>query len=243
MKIVRFCHEGLEHTGFVESDVVYEGDADGGLKTYRLGDVKLLSPVKPSKAVCVGLNYKDHAQEMGEAPEPVLFIKPSTAVIGPCQWIVKPTCCERLDYEGELAVVIKDDIKNVTEQEAKKHILGYTCALDMTARDLQHKDGQWTRAKSFDTFLPIGPWIETDVDPAAGLELKLYVNDELKQSGNTKDMIFGVDKLVSFISSVMTLKGGDVILTGTPAGVGPVKPGDTIRFVIEGIGELENYVK
>lgn len=242
MKIVRFFYGGCERIGFLEDGMIYEAGEDVGINVYKLEDVRLLPPVKPSKAVCVGLNYGEHAAEMGETPEPVLFIKPSTSVIGPYDYVIKPEMCERLDYEGELAIVIKDDIKHVSEKDAGKHILGYTCALDMTARDLQQKDGQWTRAKSFDTFLPIGPWIETNVDPSA-LQLELYVNNQLRQRGNTKDMIYGVNKLISFISSVMTLKRGDVILTGTPSGVGPVKSGDVIKFTITGIGTLESYIK
>ncbi|MDI3311879.1 MAG: fumarylacetoacetate hydrolase family protein, partial [Thermoanaerobacterium sp.] len=174
--------------------------------------------------------------------EPTLFIKPATAAIGHDDYIVIPKMSERVDYEGELAVVIKKTAKDVSEDEALDYVLGYTIANDVTARDLQSKDGQWTRAKSFDTFLPIGPWIETDLDPS-NLEIKTYVNGVLKQHSNTKHLIFSVPKLVSFISHVMTLNPGDVILTGTPSGVGPIKSGDIVTIEIEGIGKLINKVK
>lgn len=212
--------------------------------SFELNKVKLLSPCKPTKAVCVGLNYGDHIDEMGDKrpEEPTLFIKPSSAVIGPDDYIVLPEMSTRVDYEGELAVVIKDTAKNVAEKDALNYVLGYTIANDVTARDLQAKDGQWTRAKSFDTFLPLGPWIETDLDPS-NLDITTYVNGEVRQKSNTKHLIFNVPKLVSFISHVMTLNPGDVILTGTPAGVGPLKSGDVVSVEIEGIGKLTNRVK
>ncbi|SNX53428.1 2-keto-4-pentenoate hydratase/2-oxohepta-3-ene-1,7-dioic acid hydratase (catechol pathway) [Thermoanaerobacterium sp. RBIITD] len=210
----------------------------------ELKETKLLSPCEITKAVCVGLNYGDHIEEMGDKrpDEPTLFIKPATAVIGPNDYIIRPQMSERVDYEGELAVVIKDTAKNVPEKRALNYVLGYTIANDVTARDLQSKDGQWTRAKSFDTFLPLGPWIETDLDPS-NLEIKTYVNGILKQHSNTKHLIFSVPKLISFISHVMTLNPGDVILTGTPSGVGPLDAGDEVTIEIEGIGKLTNKVK
>ncbi|NPV88933.1 fumarylacetoacetate hydrolase family protein [Coprothermobacteraceae bacterium] len=210
----------------------------------QYGYEDLLAPCIPRKAVCVGLNYKSHIEEMHQAmPEsPTLFIKPSTAVIGPNDYIVLPPESERVDYEGELAVVIRDYAYRVSKKEAHKYILGYTIANDVTARDLQSKDGQWTRSKSFNTFLPLGPWIETDVDPT-NLNLRTLVNGEVKQQGNTSDLLFDVFDLVSFISHVMTLEPYDVILTGTPAGVGPLKAGDEVVIEIEGIGRLVNRVR
>ncbi|MGF7397574.1 fumarylacetoacetate hydrolase family protein [Thermoanaerobacterium thermosaccharolyticum] len=242
MRIVRIDDEGKKY-GVVDGENIFT--MDGGLmKSLKIDDVKLLSPCEITKAVCVGLNYSDHIEEMGDKrpDEPTLFIKPATAVIGPDDYIVIPKMSERVDYEGELAVVIKNTAKDVSEDEAINYVLGYTIANDVTARDLQSKDGQWTRAKSFDTFLPLGPWIETDLDPS-NLEIKTYVNGKLKQHSNTKHLIFSVPKLVSFISHVMTLNPGDVILTGTPAGVGPLNSGDIVTIEIEGIGKLTNKVK
>ncbi|MDI6605391.1 MAG: fumarylacetoacetate hydrolase family protein [Thermoanaerobacteraceae bacterium] len=213
-------------------------------KVYSLDDVKLLPPTIPTKAVCVGLNYGDHIEEMRDKrpEEPTLFMKPATAVIGPDDYIIKPEMSQRMDYEGELAVVIKDITKNVSESDALNHVLGYTIGNDVTARDLQEKDGQWTRAKSFDTFLPLGPWIETELDPS-NLDITTYVNGEVKQKSNTKNLIFSVPKLISFVSHIMTLNPGDVILTGTPSGVGPLQAGDIVTVEIEGIGKLTNKVK
>ncbi|PHO07219.1 hypothetical protein BFT35_06990 [Thermoanaerobacterium thermosaccharolyticum] len=242
MRIVRIDDEGKKY-GVVDGENIFT--MDGGLmKSLKIDDVKLLSPCEITKAVCVGLNYSDHIEEMGDKrpDEPTLFIKPATAAIGPDDYIVIPKMSERVDYEGELAVVIKKTAKDVSEGDALDYVLGYTIANDVTARDLQSKDDQWTRAKSFDTFLPIGPWIETDVDPS-NLEIKTYVNGVLKQHSNTKHLIFSVPKLVSFISHIMTLNPGDVILTGTPSGVGPLNSGDVVTIEIEGIGKLTNKVK
>jgi len=206
-------------------------------------DVKFLSPTRPSKIVAVGLNYKAHAEEMGKPlpEEPLLFLKPSTAVISNKMRIVKPKMSQRVDYEGELAVVIGKKCRKVTPEEAPDYILGYSCFNDVTARDLQQKDIQYTRAKSFDTFAPYGPWINTDIDPI-GLKITTRVNGEVKQEGNTEDMIFSPFELVSFISQIMTLLPGDVIATGTPPGVGPLQAGDRVEVEIEGIGTLINYV-
>lgn len=206
--------------------------------------VTLLAPVEPSKVVCVGLNYVKHIQEMEHAlPEdPVLFLKPQTGVIGPDDEIIYPKISERVDYEAELAVVIGKTLKDASEDEVQSAIFGYTCANDVTARDLQKKDGQWTRGKSFDTFCPIGPWVVTDVDPSA-LDIELLLNGEVKQSSNTKYFMSNVPKLVSFISQVMTLYPGDVVLTGTPEGVGPMQPGDEVIVKIQNIGELRNTLK
>jgi 2-keto-4-pentenoate hydratase/2-oxohepta-3-ene-1,7-dioic acid hydratase in catechol pathway len=198
----------------------------------------------PSKIVCVGLNYIDHADELKMAipKEPIIFLKPPTSVIGDGEAIVYPErMTKNLHYEAELAIVIKDKARNISPDEAAQYILGYTCANDVTARDLQNIDGQWTRAKSFDTFCPIGPTAVKDVDPA-GLDIKLYLNGAVKQSSNTSRMIFKPLRLVSFISQVMTLLPGDVILTGTPPGVGPMRKGDTVVVEIEGIGRLTNKV-
>ncbi|EGD53163.1 5-carboxymethyl-2-hydroxymuconate Delta-isomerase [Thermoanaerobacter ethanolicus JW 200] len=242
MRLVRI-DKALNEYGIIEGDKVIAFGSEG-FYSYNLEEVKLLPPCLPTKAICVGLNYRDHIEEMGdkEPEEPTLFIKPSTAVIGPDDFIVIPKMSERVDYEGELAVVIGKRAKNVSEKDALDYVLGYTIANDVTARDLQAKDGQWTRAKSFDTFLPIGPWIVTDLDPSS-LDIITYVNDEVKQKSNTRHLIFGVPKLVSFISHIMTLNPSDVILTGTPSGVGPLKPGDVVTIEIEGIGKLTNRVK
>jgi len=209
-----------------------------------LEEVALLAPVEPSKVICVGLNYALHAEELNHTlPEdPVIFIKPQTTVIGPNAEIIYPNVSRRVDYEAELAVVIGKTIKDVTEIEAAEAIFGYSCANDVTARDLQKKDGQWTRGKSFDTFCPIGPWVVTDIDPSQ-LDIQLLLNGEIKQSSNTKYFISSVAKLVSFMSQVMTLNQGDVVLTGTPEGVGPMQPGDEVIVRIQDIGELRNTIK
>ena len=213
---------------------------------YNLEEVILLAPCTPSKVICVGLNYKAHIEEFNrnrsELPEvPVLFMKPSTAVIGPGAEVIYPAMSSQVDYEAELAVVIGKKARDVSPGDVSGIIRGYTCANDITARDLQRKDGQWTRAKGFDTFAPLGPWIETELD-VSDLRISLYLNGELKQDSSTRSMIFSVDRLVSFISRIMTLLPGDVVLTGTPEGVGPLKVGDTVKVVVEGIGDLSNNV-
>jgi 2-keto-4-pentenoate hydratase/2-oxohepta-3-ene-1,7-dioic acid hydratase in catechol pathway len=206
--------------------------------------VRLLAPVLPSKVVAVGRNYADHAREMGSEPpaEPVLFLKPSTAVVGhgdPIAYPVKLT--QRVDYEGELAVIIGRLCREVPAAQAAEVIFGYTCANDVTARDLQARDGQWTRAKGFDTFCPLGPWIETDADPA-DLGLTTVVNGEVRQQARTSQLLYDVPALVEYVSTVMTLLPGDVLLTGTPAGVGPLEDGDEVSVTIENIGSLRNTV-
>jgi 2-keto-4-pentenoate hydratase/2-oxohepta-3-ene-1,7-dioic acid hydratase in catechol pathway len=204
----------------------------------------LLPPVEPSKIVAVGLNYRDHAQERGKPlpDEPLLFLKPSTAVIGPQDAIIYPKMSRRVDYEGELAVVIRKRASLLgPEETVEPYILGYTCFNDVTARDLQDKDKQFTRAKSFDTFASIGPCIVTDLDPSA-LDIKTFLNGKLHQSSNTRNLIFSVPFLVRFISNIMTLLPGDVITTGTPSGIGPMLPGDAVEVHIEGIGVLANRV-
>src|SRR6266567_1031671 len=211
---------------------------------YPLPDVRLLAPVLPSKVVAIGRNYADHAREMGGEPpaEPVIFLKPSTSVAGPGDPIVRPVgLSERTDFEGELAVVIGRLCRDVPPQRADEVIFGYTCANDVTARDLQARDGQWARAKGFDTFCPLGPWIETDVDPA-DLELVTSVNGEVKQRARTSQLVHDITALVQYVTAVMTLLPGDVLLTGTPAGVGPLVHGDSVAVTIEGIGTLVNRV-
>ncbi|MEG6617599.1 fumarylacetoacetate hydrolase family protein [Peptococcaceae bacterium 1198_IL3148] len=250
MRIGRFSYKGQLFSGLLgNDDLVYPliGDVFKEIKPanygYPLQDVKVLAPCKPSKIVCVGLNYRDHAEEFGlpVPDEPVIFLKPSTAVIGPCEAIVLPPQSKQVDYEGELAVVIKKRAKNITPVEAPSYIMGYTCANDVTARDLQKKDQQWIRAKSFDTFCPIGPYIVTDADPSA-LSVEVFLNGVLKQHTNTKYLIFNVSELISFISKVMTLLPGDVVLTGTSSGVGAMVDGDKIEVTIENIGKLLNPV-
>lgn len=209
-----------------------------------LEEVTLLAPVEPSKVVCVGLNYALHIKEMNHSlpDDPVLFLKAPTCVVGPEAEIIYPKISQRVDYEAELAVIIGDTIKDATEVEAAQAIFGYTCANDVTARDLQKKDGQWTRGKSFDTFCPIGPWVVTDIDPSQ-LNIQLLLNGKVKQSSNTQYFITPVPKLVSFISQVMTLKPGDIVLTGTPEGVGPMQTGDEVVVRIEAVGELRNTLR
>lgn len=249
MKFYRFATGNKVRYGVAESDTITELEGDGFFEydltdeTHKLDEVTLLSPCRPSKIVAIGLNYRSHAQELGmELPdEPMLFLKPSTAVIGPGEYICYPPMSQRVDYEAELAVVIGKRAKNIKEDDAEDYIFGYTCINDVTARDLQKKDIQFTRSKCFDTFAPIGPCIETELDPGR-VKVESYLNGELRQSGNTIDLVFPVDRLVSFISQVMTLLPGDVIATGTPFGVGPMAVGDTIEVVVEGIGRLKNQV-
>jgi 2-keto-4-pentenoate hydratase/2-oxohepta-3-ene-1,7-dioic acid hydratase in catechol pathway len=209
---------------------------------WALEDVRLIAPILPSKVVAVAKNYADHAAEMGgQAPSsPVIFIKPSTSVIGFGDTIRLPVS-DRVDYEGELAVVIGKPARDVSRDEALSHVLGYMCGNDVSARDQQKGDGQFTRGKGHDSFCPIGPWIETVLDPS-DLRITTSVNGQIKQDGRTKDMVHDIPTLISFVSNVMTLLPGDVILTGTPAGVGPIVAGDTVTVEIEGIGALSNKV-
>ncbi len=250
MKIYRFEHGGAVRWGVLGDDAllplagsIFEDPAPEG-DPIPIGEVRLLAPVQPSKIVAVGRNYEDHAAEMGNPlpAEPMLFLKAPTAVIGPREAIIYPAVSSRVDYEGELAVVIRKTAHGLSEAaDAADYILGYTCLNDVTARDLQEKD-QFTRAKSFDTFAPLGPCIATDLDPAS-LEIKTFLNGKLRQSSNTRHLIFSVPFLVRFISRIMTLLPGDVITTGTPAGVGPMQPGDRVDIQIEGIGTLSNEVR
>ena len=213
--------------------------------SHPLSAVRLLAPVLPSKVVAVGKNYAGHVREMGgDAPpeEPVLFLKPSTAVCGPGDQISRPVkLSQRVDYEGELAVIIGRLCRDVPAAQAASVIFGYTCANDVTARDLQARDGQWARAKGFDTFCPLGPWIETELDPA-DLDLTTLVNGEIRQHARTSHLLHDVPTLIAYASSAMTLLPGDVLLTGTPAGIGPLADGDEVSVTIEGIGTLTNEV-
>lgn len=226
-----------ETTDYFQSGAEYTGES------LLIGEVKLAAPASPQKIIAVGLNYRDHAQEMGEElpGDPILFLKPPTAIIAHEEEIVLPSMSRQVDYEAELAVVIGKLCHKITPQEAEEAILGYTCFNDVTARDLQKQDGQWTRAKSFDTFAPLGPWIAPDLDPG-DLPIELYLNGERRQASRTSNLIFKIPELLSAISQVMTLLPGDVIATGTPSGIGPLAPGDVVTVMIGGIGCLENRV-
>jgi 2-keto-4-pentenoate hydratase/2-oxohepta-3-ene-1,7-dioic acid hydratase in catechol pathway len=251
MKFIRFLINGKEKNGIVieEDHMVREIKGDFFDKyeilenQYSLLEIKYLPPCMPSKIIALGLNYFDHAEEfkLKIPEEPLIFLKPSTAVIGHKENIIYPKMTERLDYEAELGVIIKNKVKNIKPKEVYKNILGYTCFNDVTARDLQKKDGQWTRAKSFDTFAPLGPYIVTDLEPN-NLEIKLRQNGKVKQHSSTSKMIFKIEEIVSFISQIMTLNPGDVIVTGTPSGVGELQVGDVVEVEIEGIGTLTNYI-
>ena len=249
MKIARYRFKGEIAYGLVEGEEIQEirGDVFGefhvGAHLRRLDEVGLLAPCVPGKIVAVGLNYYDHAEEVKRKvpDEPLLFLKPPTAVIGPGEKIIYPRMSSQVDYEGELGVVIAKMSRNIPLELARDHILGYVCFNDVTARDLQRKDSQWTRSKSFNTFAPLGPWITTGLDPH-NLKLETFLNGERKQSSNTENLIFNCYQLVSFISTIMTLMPGDVIATGTPSGIGPMKVGDRVDVVIEGIGTLTNVV-
>jgi 2-keto-4-pentenoate hydratase/2-oxohepta-3-ene-1,7-dioic acid hydratase in catechol pathway len=249
MKILRFTNGFTIEYGIIDGDMIQglAGPPFDGIKLthnhYRPTDMRLLPPCTPSKIVALGVNYRSHGEEMSHRipTEPLIFLKPPTAVIGHEDKIVYPPSSERVDYEGELGVVIKTLARHVAEKDARNYILGYTCFNDVTARDLQSRDKQWTRAKGFDTFAPIGPCIETELDPTS-LSLETRLNGLVKQKTSTSELIFPVYELVSFISHVMTLLPGDVIATGTTAGVGPMQPGDIVEVTIENIGTLRNYV-
>ena len=249
MRLVRFRSGERIATGSLEGDFVRPLGGtffDDPLPTGEeipLDGVRLLAPVLPSKVVAVGKNYADHAAEMGsDVPEePVIFLKPSTSVIGPGEPIPYPPQSGRVDHEAELAVVIGRLARRVRAEEAGKYMLGFTCANDVTARDLQAKDGQWTRAKGFDGFCPLGPWIQTELDPL-DVAVECRVDGDTRQAARTSSLTFGPAELLEFVSSVMTLLPGDVILTGTPAGVGPLQVGDRVEVEVEGIGILENEV-
>src|ERR1051325_7238084 len=267
MRIARFAFGGDVHYGVVDSagpDGTQAGVVSGadGLQIaelaghpfgaadairftgvrYPVADVRLLAPVLPTKVVAIGKNYADHAREMGGEPpdEPVIFLKPSTSVTGPGDPVARPVkLSERVDFEGELAVVIGRLCRDVPPERVSEVIFGYPCANDVTARDLQARDGQWTRAKGFDTFCPLGPWIETDLDPA-DLELTTTVNGEVRQRARTSQLLHDVTAVVCYVPSVMTLLPGDILLTGTPAGIGPMVHGDRVSVAILGIGDRKS---
>jgi 2-keto-4-pentenoate hydratase/2-oxohepta-3-ene-1,7-dioic acid hydratase in catechol pathway len=247
VRLVRFRHGDRIATGFLSGQEVrvlrgtfFEDPVPSG-EDVPLADVRLLAPVIPSKVVAVARNYPEHAAEMGNPlPErPMLFFKPATSVIGPGDPIPLPPDAERVDHEAELAVVIGRLCRRVPEADALKYVLGYTCANDVTARDWQKADGQWARAKGSDGFCPLGPWVETELD-ATDLAVTSRVNGQARQSGRTSDMAFSSAFLISYASRTITLLPGDVVLTGTPPGVGPMAPGDRVEVEVEGIGVLEN---
>ncbi|MGO9862552.1 MAG: fumarylacetoacetate hydrolase family protein [Terriglobales bacterium] len=266
MKYCRFHLNGHSHYGLVEAVAggneeeitrllletpqSSEGDVEGipsrRMDPIALGEAALLAPVEPSKIVCVGRNYREHAAELGhEIPlEPLIFLKPPSSLLAPGGTVLRPKMSARTDYEGELGVVIGRRCRQLTESDdVRPYILGYTCVNDFTARDLQNKDGQWTRAKGFDTFCPVGPVVADGLDPwTTGIQVETRVNGEVRQSGNTRDFIFPLGDVIRYISQIMTLEPGDLIATGTPKGVGPVVGGDVVEVFIEGIGVLRNSV-
>lgn len=263
MKYCRFLLNGQAQYGLVDSAAGRDAimrilltppeEADGDLESLRtrriepvaLEEAALLEPVRPSKIVCVGRNYREHAAELGhEVPtEPLLFFKPSSALLAPGGVVRRPKISERVDYEGELCVVVgKTCYQPASDEDVRQYILGYTCLNDVTARDLQNKDGQWTRAKGFDTFCPVGPLVTDEIDPWAGVGVETRVNGAVKQQGNTRDFIFALDVVIRHIAQAMTLFPGDLIATGTPSGVGPVVAGDLMEVSVEGAGTLRNSV-
>jgi len=250
MRFVRFqTHNEKPAYGWIYGEKVglIDGTPFGDFRRLEaeidLDSIQLLAPVQPSKIICVGRNYIDHAKEHGvEVPEiPLLFLKPPSSLIGPRMPIHLPPQSNQVEHEAELAVVIGRRGRWIAPNDANDYIFGYTISIDVTARDLQRRDGQWTRGKGFDTFCPVGPWIETEIDPYDRL-ITCRVNQDVRQLASTRDMVFSVQQLVAFTSSVMTLEAGDIILTGTPAGVGPLAAGDVVQVSIEGIGELINPV-
>ena len=250
MKIARVQKDGQAFYAALENGIFrrleglpYEKIEFTG-ETYLRDSVTLLAPAEPSKVVAVGLNYAKHASEMKETllDNPILFIKPSTSVLAPWEGITYPKASQRVDYEAELGVVIGKTCKNVAAEDAKAYIFGFTALNDVTARDLQKKDGQWARAKGFDTFCPFGPYVDTDFDPR-GRRVQSVLNGQVKQDGNTGDMLYDVYQLVAFISECMTLLPGDVVATGTPEGIGPMQRGDTIEIKVEGLETLKNHMR
>jgi len=250
MKIFRYKHKNKVSYGVLKEERLYsiEGSPFRSFKVNKISvpisEVMLLPPVKPSKIIAIGVNYRDHAMERGKPlpKEPLLFMMPPSAVSGPNDIIIYPKMAKRVDFEGELAVVIKKRTHLLlNEDDVDKYILGYTCFNDVTARDLQERDGQFTRAKSFDTFAAFGPCVVTGLDPSQ-LKVKTFLNGKLRQSGNTKNLLFSVPFCIRFVSNIMTLNPGDIITTGTPSGVGPMIPGDRVDVQIEGIGTLSNVV-
>jgi 2-keto-4-pentenoate hydratase/2-oxohepta-3-ene-1,7-dioic acid hydratase in catechol pathway len=263
MRYCRFQLDGQSQYGLVESvagrDAIVRilltppEEADGDMESLRtrrieplpLEQAALLAPVRPSKIVCVGRNYREHAAELGhDVPtEPLIFLKATSALLSPGGVVRRPKISERVDHEGELGVVIgKTCYQPPADVDIRQYILGYTCVNDVTARDLQNKDGQWTRAKGFDTFCPVGPLVTSEIDPWAGIRVETRVNGEIRQQGNTRDFIFTLDVVIRHIAQAMTLFPGDLIPSGTPSGVGPLKAGDTVEVSVEGVGTLRNPV-
>jgi 2-keto-4-pentenoate hydratase/2-oxohepta-3-ene-1,7-dioic acid hydratase in catechol pathway len=252
MKICRFSHEGKTGCGRIEGStiVVCRGDLTGAMEPtgtrLPLDSVRLLAPLMPGKIIGIGRNYGAHARELGNAPpeeEPMIFLKPPSAVISPGDAIVIPAASKRVDHEAELGVILGKAARNLhSDEDPFQYVLGYTCVNDVTARDLQKKDVQFTRGKGFDTFCPFGPWIETELDPGH-LLVSARVNGEVRQQAPTSDMLFSVATLIRFLAGIMTLFPGDLIATGTPAGVGPLAAGDTVEVEVEGIGVLSNPVR
>jgi 2-keto-4-pentenoate hydratase/2-oxohepta-3-ene-1,7-dioic acid hydratase in catechol pathway len=263
MKYCRFQLNGQASYGLVESVAGRETivrilltppeEADGDMESLRtrkidpipLDEATLLAPVRPSKIVCIGRNYRAHAAELGhEIPtEPLLFLKATSALLAPGGVVRRPKISERVDYEGELGVVIgKTCHQPSPDEDIRQYILGYTCVNDVTARDLQNKDGQWSRAKGFDTFCPVGPVVVQEIDPWAGIDVETRVNGSVRQKGNTRDLLFQLDVVIRHIAQAMTLFPGDLIPSGTPEGVGPVVAGDVVEVSVEGIGTLRNTV-
>ncbi len=251
MRIVRYQYKNLPAKyGWIFEENI--GEIDGNVfGEYRrqeallpIANVKLLAPCQPSKIICVGRNYVEHAKELGnDVPKlPLIFLKPPSSIINPGEHIVLPVQSQQVEHEAELVAVIGKRGRNITAEDSRNYILGYTIGNDVTARDLQKIDGQWTRAKGFDTFCSFGPWIDTDFDISDAL-ITCKVTGQPRQMASTRDMVFGVYTLVAFVSSVMTLEPGDIIFTGTPAGVGPLKAGDEVVVEIEGLGSLSNLVK
>lgn len=263
MRYCRFQFNGQAHYGLVESvagrDAIVRilltapEEADGDMESLRtrkieaipLEQATLLHPVRPSKIVCIGRNYREHAEELGhEVPkEPLLFLKATSALLPPGGSVRRPKISERVDHEGELGVVIgKTCFQPPADADIRQYILGYTCVNDVTARDLQFKDGQWSRAKGFDTFCPVGPIVTDEIDPWKGIAVETRVNGQVRQSGNTRDLIFPLDVVIRHIAQAMTLFPGDLIPSGTPSGVGPVQSGDVMEISVEGVGTLRNPV-
>jgi 2-keto-4-pentenoate hydratase/2-oxohepta-3-ene-1,7-dioic acid hydratase in catechol pathway len=263
MKYCRFIHNGEERYGLVEgtgdeqritrlllrTPHLAQGELEElpsrRMEALPLSQASLLAPVEPTKIVCVGRNYREHAAELGnEVPtEPLIFLKPTSALVGAGGEVRRPSISGRVDYEGELGIVIGRACRHLGESDdVRSFILGYTCVNDVTARDLQNNDNQWTRAKGFDTFCPVGPLVTNEIDPAAGVAVQTRVNGELRQDGNTRDFIFPLDVILRYITQVMTLFPGDLIATGTPKGVSPVLAGDVVEVTVAGVGTLRNPV-
>jgi 2-keto-4-pentenoate hydratase/2-oxohepta-3-ene-1,7-dioic acid hydratase in catechol pathway len=252
MRIIRYEVDGSARWGVLGADdTVYEADGEpfggpglrAGSAAGRLGDVRLLAPVTPSKIVCVGRNYADHAAELGNPvpKEPLIFLKPPSSIVGPGADVVYPEVSGRLDHEAELVAVIGRAGRRVAPEDAMSLVAGYTCGNDVTARDIQKSDPQWTRGKGFDTFCPLGPWVDTEFDPG-DVRVTCTVGGEIRQDGRTRDFIFDIPTLIAYVTAFARLEPGDVLMTGTPAGVGPVQVGDTMTVAVEGLGELSNTV-